>query len=410
VPTRRLSRPAAFWSVAVLLVLMLAASGVPSPLYRVYQERFGFSSGVLTTVFAVYAFALLVSLLVVGGLSDHVGRRPVVAVAFVVEAAAMVLFLAADGVGWLLAARIVQGLATGALTSALGAALLDLQRSDRPLGPLINSASPGLGLSLGAVGAALLVQFVPSPTDWVFGALTAVCLLAAVGVLLLPESSPRVPGTLASLRPRVEVPPAHRRPFLVALPCLVAAWALGGLYASLGPSLVADVFGVGNHIAGSLLILALNGTGVLGSLAMRPVRPESALLAGALVFAAGVVGTVAAVLTGWLPLLFTAAVVTGFGFGGSFLGAVALITRGVAPGHRAGLLASTFVVGYLAFSVPAIAAGIAVEVLGLARTTEIYGGVVVALALVAVAAVLVRRRAEQPAAEPVPTAAERLPA
>ena len=74
-PTVRPSRPAAFWSVAVLLVLVLAASGVPSPLYRVYQEEFGFSSGVLTTVFAVYAFALLVALLVVGALSDHVGRR-----------------------------------------------------------------------------------------------------------------------------------------------------------------------------------------------------------------------------------------------------------------------------------------------------------------------------------------------
>ena len=211
VPTRRLARPAAFWSVAVLLVLMLAASGVPSPLYRVYQEEFGFSSGVLTTVFGIYSFALLASLLVVGGLSDHVGRRPVLIVAFVLEAAAMALFLAADGVGWLLAARVVQGLATGALTSTLGAALLDLQRHDRPLAAFLNSASPGLGLSLGAVGAGLLVQFVPSPTDWVFGVLTVVFLLAAVGTWLLPESSPRLPGAVASLRPRVHIPPLHRR-------------------------------------------------------------------------------------------------------------------------------------------------------------------------------------------------------
>ena len=107
VPRRQLSRPAAFWTVAVLLVLMLAASGVPSPLYRVYAEEFGFGSGVITVVFAVYAFALLVSLLVVGALSDHVGRRPVLAAALVLEAVSMVLFLAADGVGWLLAARVV---------------------------------------------------------------------------------------------------------------------------------------------------------------------------------------------------------------------------------------------------------------------------------------------------------------
>jgi MFS family permease len=372
---------------------MLAASGVPSPLYRVYQEEFGFSSGVLTTVFGIYAFALLVSLLVVGGLSDHVGRRPVLVVAFLLEAAAMVLFLVAGGVGWLLAARALQGLATGALTSTLGAALLDLQRRDRPVAALINSVSPGLGLSLGAAGAGLLVQFVPSPTDWVFGALTVVFVLAAAGTWLLPESSPRLPGAVSSLRPHVHVPPAQRRPFLVSLPCMVAAWALGGLYASLGPSLVAQVFGIDNHLAGGLLILALNGTGVVGSLALRTAPPERALLLGALVFTAGVVGTIASLFTTSAALLFTAAVVTGFGFGAAFLGAVATITHGVAPGHRAGLLASVFVVGYLAFSLPAIAAGIAVGEIGLTRTTEIYGAAVAVLAMVAVVALVRARRA-----------------
>ena len=322
VPTRRLARPAAFWSVAVLLVLMLAASGVPSPLYRVYQEEFGFSSGVLTTVFGIYSFALLASLLVVGGLSDHVGRRPVLIVAFVLEAAAMALFLAADGVGWLLAARVVQGLATGALTSTLGAALLDLQRHDRPLAAFLNSASPGLGLSLGAVGAGLLVQFVPSPTDWVFGVLTVVFLLAAVGTWLLPESSPRLPGAVASLRPRVHIPPLHRRPFLVALPCLIALWALGGFYASLGPSLVANVFGIDNHLVGGLLILALNGTGVIGSLVLRTAPPGTGARWSARSSSpSGVIGTIAcAVRHVDDRALRLAAVVTGFGFGAAFMG------------------------------------------------------------------------------------------
>jgi MFS family permease len=401
VPLRRLDRPAAFWWVAVLLVLMLAASGVPSPLYRVYQEEFGFSSGVLTTIFGIYALALLVSLLVVGGLSDHIGRRPVLVVAFLLEAVAMALFLVSDGVGWLLAARIVQGLATGALTSTLGASVLDLQNRERPLGAFINSASPGLGLSLGAVGAGLLVQYVPSPTDWVFAVLTVVFVLASAGTfLLLPETSARLPGAVASLRPQVHVPPANRQPFLVALPVLVAAWALGGLYASLGPSLLVDVFGIQNHLAGGLLIFALNGTGVFGSLALRGTAPERSLVIGALVFAVGVAGTVASLFAGSVTALFVAAVVTGFGFGASFLGAVATITAGVASGHRAGLLASIFVVGYLAFSIPAIAAGIAVGEIGLQRTGEIYGVVVIVLALGAVALLTLHRRRADPAPAP----------
>ena len=411
VPDRRLPRTAAFWSVAVLLVLMLAASGVPSPLYRVYQAELGFSSGILATIFGIYAFALLASLLVVGGLSDHVGRRPVLIGAFVLEAASMALFLNARGVGWLLAARVVQGLATGALTSTLGASLLDLQHRDRPLGAFINSASPGLGLSLGAAGAGLLVQFVPSPTDWVFGVLTAVFLLAAVGTYLLPESSPRLPGAVASLRPRVHVPPAHRLAFVVALPILVACWALGGLYASLGPSLVAEVFGVDNHLVGGLLILALNGTGIAGTLALRTSPPERALLVGLLIFTGGVAGTLAALFAASVWLLFAAAVVTGFGFGAAFLGAVATITHGVAPGHRAGLLASVFVVGYLAFSIPAIAAGAAVGRFGLTRTTEVYSVVVVLLALVAVGSLLrARRRLAQLSPAEQPPVAEALAA
>jgi MFS family permease len=410
VPPHGPSRSTSFWSIAVLLVLVLAASGVPSPLYRVYQERFGFSSGVLTTVFGVYAFALLAALLVVGALSDHIGRRPVLAGALTLQAGAMVLFLVADGVGWLMAARVVQGLATGAMTGALGAALLDFQRSDRPLGPLVNSASPGLGLSLGAVGAGLLVEFVPAPTDWVFGTLTAAFLLAAVGVLRLPESSPRSPGALASLRPQVHVPASQRGAFVAVLPCLVATWALGGLYASLGPSLVAGPFGVDDHLAGGLLILALNGTGLIGSLAMRNLPPERAMVSGALTFSVGVAGTVAALLTGSLPLFFVAAVVSGFGFGGAFLGAMATVTRGVAPGERAGLLSSVFVVSYLAFSVPAIAAGVAAGRIGLARTAEIYGAAVIVLALAATVALVLRRRGDEPADRPRSEDAEALAA
>lgn len=395
----RTSRPAAFWSVATLLVLVLAASGVPSPLYRVYQERFGFGSGILTTIFGVYAIALLAALLVVGSLSDHVGRRPVLAAALLVQAGAMVLFLSADGVGWLMAARVVQGLSTGALTGTLGAALLDFQRTDRPIGALVNSASPGLGLSLGALGAGLLVELLVHPTRWVFGVLAVVFVGSAASVGLLPESSPRLPGAVASLRPRVHVPAEQRRGFLVAVPCIAACWALGGLYLSLGPSLVAGVFGVSDHLVGSLVILAMNGMGAVGSVATRGVRADRAMVAGALAFAVGVAGTIAALLTGSLVLFFLAAVVSGFGFGTAFLGAVATATLGVAPGSRAGLLSSIFVVGYLAFSVPAIAAGVLAGRFGLAATAEVYGAALVVLALAAVAGLLVQRR-RMPAAAP----------
>ncbi|MGY1639585.1 MFS transporter [Geodermatophilus sp. SYSU D00703] len=392
VPSRRLPPRAAFWSAATLLVLVLAASGVPSPLYRVYQERFGFSAGVLTTVFGIYAIALLGALLVVGRLSDHVGRRPVIAVGLLLQVGASVLFLAADGVGWLLAARVVQGLSVGALTGTLGAVLLDLQRRDRPLAPMLNSASPTVGLSLGAVGAGVLVEYAAEPTRWVFAPLAVAFLLATAVVAALPETSPRTPGALASLRPQLRVPRAHRTAFLVALPCMVAMWALGGLYLSLGPSLAVEVFGVDDHLVGSLLILAMQGTGALASITMWQVRPHRSMLSGALLFAAGVSVAIAALVTGSLTLFFIASVVSGFGFGSAFLGAMGTITAGVAPGDRAGLLSSVYVVGYLAFSVPAIVAGVVVGAVGLRPTAEGYAAVLVVLTAIAVAGLLRRRR------------------
>jgi MFS family permease len=167
---------------------------------------------------------------------------------------------------------------------------------------------------------------------------------------------------------------------------------VGGLYASLGPSLVAEVFDIDNHLVGGLLILALNGTGILGSIALRTSRPERALLVGALLFTVGSVGTIGALFTTSAPLLFASSIVSGFAFGAAFLGAVATITAGVAPHHRAGLMASIFVVGYLAFSVPSIVAGTAIGTFGLVRTTEVYAAVVVLLALLAVAALLRARK------------------
>ncbi|MGY1837566.1 MFS transporter [Blastococcus sp. SYSU DS0510] len=406
-PTLR--RDPAFRTAAGLLILVLAASGVPTPLYRVYQEQFGFGPGMLTTVFGIYALALLAALLVVGGLSDHVGRRPVLAGGLLLQAVSMVVFLAADSVGWLLAARVLQGLSMGVLTGTLGALLLDTQRPSRPLGALLNSAAPGLGLSVGAVGAGLVVEHVTSPARWVFGVLAVVLLVAAAAVVFLPETSPRAPGALRSLRPTVRVPRSQRPAFLAVLPVMVAAWALGGLYLSLGPSLVVGVFGIEDHLVGSLMVLAMHGSGGIAAILGRDLAAERAMVGGATLFAGGVTGTIAALLTGQVAVLFVSAVVSGLGFGLSFLGSVATASAGVDPAERAGLLSSIFVVGYLSFSVPAVVAGSATGAFGLETVTEVYAAVLVVLALTAIAGVRLRRR-RAGAREATTGAAERLPA
>jgi predicted MFS family arabinose efflux permease len=398
-PTRTLPRAAAFWLVGATLVAFMFAAGAPSPLYVVYQARWGFSAGTLTTVFAVYAIALLLALVTVGALSDHLGRRPVLLAALLIDIAAMVVFVFARDVGWLLVARAVQGVATGAATGTISAYLIDLQPARDPrLGALVNSTSPTLGLAFGALGSGVLVQYAPAPTTLVFLVLIVVFAADVVAVALMPETVVRRTGALASLRPRAGVPRRIRPQFLIAAPALVATWALGGLYLSLGPSLASGILGRHNHLVGGLVVFALTGAGATGSALLRDRVPRQVMIGGSLVLALGVVVTLVALGTVSTPVFFVGTVIAGFGFGAAFLGAFRSLAGLARPDERAELFAAVYLVSYVAFSIPAIVAGIAVTDLGLTRTATIYGIVVMVLAVAAAIGLLARRPTPRPPA------------
>lgn len=251
---RRLSPSAAFAAASAIFVLFAAAASAPTPLYVVYQKEWGFSTTTLTVIFAVYAIGLIGSLLTVGALSDHVGRRPVLAAAIALEAAAFVLFLAAGDVSGLLAARAAQGIATGAAFSTLGATLVDLNPHHSPgRAGLVNAIAPISGLALGALGCGVLVEFAPAPTHLIYALLLVGAGVAALVVALMPETSAQRPGALASLTPAIGIPVRLRPDVYALVPIIVASWALGGLYLSLGPSVAVSLFGLTNHLIGGWL-------------------------------------------------------------------------------------------------------------------------------------------------------------
>ena len=259
------------WLAAAVLVLLFFVAAAPSPLYGVYQAEWRFSATTLTEVFAAYALLLLVTLLVFGSVSDYLGRRLVILAGLAMTAGACGLFLAADGVGLLFAARALNGAAVGTAVSALGAALIDLQPEGSRLAPVLTTAASLLGLAVGGLGASALVQYGPAPSHLVWWVLLGLSLAAAVAVVAMPETAPRKPGALASLRPRVAVPRQAQRTFAMGLPCLVAVWMLSGFYLSLGPSLAAQVLRSMDLLWGGLLIFLLDATGAAASVVSRGV-------------------------------------------------------------------------------------------------------------------------------------------
>ena len=354
-----LPRTGGFWLVAGVLFLLFFAAAAPSPLYGVYQAQWRFSATTLTAVFAVYALLLLVTLLVFGSVSDYLGRRPVILGSLVMAAGACGLFLAAHGVGMLFAARALQGAAVGTATSALGAALIDLQPEGSAIAPVITIAAGQLGLAAGGLGTSALVQYGPAPTRLVWWLLLGTFVAFAVAVPALPETVSGRPGVLASLRPRVAVPRQARATFALALPCLIAAWMLSGFCLSLGPSLAAQVAGSRDLVWGGLVIFLVAGTGAAGPVAFRRVSGPAAMLAGCLALLAGAVLTLAAIQTTSAAAFLAGVAVAGAGFGTAMLGALRIITALAAPGQRASLIAAIFIVSYAAFSVPVVVAGVA---------------------------------------------------
>ncbi len=391
----RLSHPMAFAAIAAILVLFAAASSAPSPLYVVYQQQWSFSPTTLTVVFAVYVIGLLGSLLVLGALSDHVGRRPVLAAAITLESVALILFIVAGDVTVLAIARVAQGVATGAAFTTLGAALVDLNPPHAPTrAGLVNGVAPLGGLAFGALGCGALVQFAPAPTHLVYAVLLAGMVGAAALVARMPETSTRRAGVRASLRPRVGIPARLRTEVFAIVPILVASWALGGLYLSLGPSVAATLFGLHSHLVGGLVVTLLCGTGAATAFFLRAWPIERVLATAAGLLAAGMVVTLAGVEVEIAWLAAAGTIVAGVGFGASALGTFGTLARLAAPDERGELFAVALVIAYLAFSLPAVVAGFASTSVGLRPTAVVYSLGVIALGLAALAAqrVLAMRR------------------
>ncbi|WP_339438577.1 MFS transporter [Pseudomonas sp. EA_15y_Pfl1_P104] len=373
--------------LAITLLTFLAASSAPTPLYHLYQEGLHFSAGMLTLIFGVYALSLLAALLTVGSLSDHLGRKPVIFAALILNMLAMLLFINEGSVAWLIAARTLQGFATGMATAVLGAALLD---TDRQQGPLVNSVAPLLGMACGAMGSSLLVEFAPLPTQLIYCTLFVLMLLQAVYVWRLPETVSRIPGALASLCPTLHVPPQARRALWLSLPVDVAVWAMGGFYLSLAPSLVRAATGSTSNLIGGGLVAVLTLSGALMIFTLRNRPADKVLRLGAGLLAVGVALILTAVHSASLPLFFIATLIAGSGFGAGFLGALRSVVPLALSHERAGLMSAFYVLSYLAFCLPSLLAGNLIRSFGLIVTTDGYGAVLILLSLGALVGLLLQ--------------------
>jgi MFS family permease len=385
-PPRRTTGP--FLVVAAALWSLIAGANLPTPLYAVYRERFGFSATVLTLVFTTYAIVLVGALIVCGQLSDRLGRRRVIAAGLGVAMVALGLFALARGTPWLFAARACQGLAAGTVSGAAVAALVELEPSgDGGRAALVATLAQAGGTATGPIVAGVLAEW--APAQRVLCYLVWLGLTGAIAIAVLGIREPaRATGRWRLQRP--SVPPAIRRPFAWAGVTAAAAWAVAALFVSVVPSYAAklldsDDLALLGAIAATMLFTSCAGQW----LTLRAgLPPRSAQAGGLALVIAGLVALVVAFPEHSLALLLAAAVLAGSGHGVAFLGAQAQVNA-LAPTERRGEVTAAFLaVIYGGVAASVIGVGFVSDASSLYTAVAVFSVAIGSVAAVAAAASL----------------------
>lgn len=372
-----------FWATGYTLLILLTGTNLPTPLYRSYATKFDFSPFVVTSIFAVYVAVLIPSLLVAGPLSDAVGRRRVLLPALVLAGLGSLGFALATGTGWLFAARILQGLAVGAASGALTAALSELEPSgNHRKAALVTTVASVGGLGLGPVLAGLLAEYATAPDVVPFVVEIVLLIPAAVTVMRMPSTQQRT-----RWRPRhPTIPPTMRAVFVTSGTANFLAFAVIGLFLTLIPTYVATLANSTNLLLGggtAALMLACSTTVQILTYG-RP--PRRLLLVGLSVLALGLGLLVLVGSAPSLALLLVATALAGIGHGLVFLGGLTTVNHAAPDAGRAEVLSSFYVIVYTGVGLPVLGVGILATTVSLTTAVSWFAGIVAALCLLVVLA------------------------
>lgn len=381
----------AFSAGAFAVFALLLGSNLPNSLFPLYERVYGLSPVGVTLLFATYTLLVIPAVLVFGPLSDVKGRRELLSGAIVVAAVAAGLFAAARTVVVLFVAQAVQAMGLGALQGTAAPTLVEHDPSERPRrASAVASSATLAGAATGPLLAGLLGEYAPLPQRLCY--LVEIAMLGAALAMIMRAIPPR--SDRAPWRPRrPTVPGEIRRAFLVAGTAAFVAWSVTGLFLSLIPSFVMMVLGDHNlAVAGAVMALML-ATSALAQLAAQRLESLRTQALGLLVMIFGVCSLILAVLDNSLVILLSASVLAGIGQGLAFMGSLGDVSEISPPERKGDIVASYYVLVYVATAVPAIGVGVLAQLASLSTAFLAFAYVVIAICLAGLAGLIAELRA-----------------
>lgn len=377
----------AFSSAVISLVASFAATAAPIPLFNTYRAEDGFTNASISLAVVTYSVGTIATLLVLGRLSNHLGRRLTAIASLGLLLLGCLLLLNVHDIGTLLAGRLLMGVGAGLASSSLTSYIVDAAPT-RPewLASVASSQGPMLGLTLGAIASGALVQFAPWPRDLIYLVCAGLLVLAAALIVISPETAKSTPGAWRSLIPRVRVAARVRHLFPVAAAVFLATWATGAFYQAFMPALVADQLHTHSPLLLGLVFAAYMAPSVLGAPIGGRFTSAAAQRIGMIIFLAGWIGIVAAIAISTLVLFIAATVVAGAGQGIAISAATRGLLYGSTLADRAPIFSAIYLLCYSGAAFPSLISGQLSNALPLTQIVLGYGGLAIVATLFTVLA------------------------
>ena len=388
----------AFVSAVVSLVAAFAAVGSTIPLFNIYRAEDGFTNAGISMTVVAYSAATLSTLLVLGRLSNHLGRRPTALASLGLVVLGCLLLLNVHHIEILIAGRLLMGLGAGLASSSLTAYVVDAAPA-RPawLASVASSQTVMLGLAIGSVASGALVQFGPWPRDLIYLVTVTLLVVSAALIAASPETVTPTPGGWQSLRPSVGLPSRVRHLLPVAAVVFLATWATGAFYQAFVPALVEEQLHTRSPLVLGLVFAAYMAPSALGAPLGGRFTPATAQRIGTTAFLTGWIGIITAITTGTLPLFIAATIVAGASQGV----AITATTRGLlyrsTLADRASIFSVIYLLCYSGATIPALISGQLSSTFSLPQISFGYGG------LALVATLFTGLAARDPYADPTDT-------
>lgn len=383
---------AASMLVAMAFMINMIGTTLPTAIYRVYQQQYGFTSTVITVIYASYALGVIGALLVFGNWSDQLGRRRMLLAGLCLSTLSSMVFLLSHGQPSLMLGRFLSGLSAGIFAGTATVAVIELAPPAwRLQATLLATASNMLGLGCGPLLSGALVDLLPWPTRLPYAVHLLMVVAAVLAVRAAPETV-RPPARIKLGLQRIALPPEVRGVFVPAALAGFAGFVVVGFFASVASELIGSVLGYHSSTVVGAIVFLLFASSTLGQIMQGKFAAGWRQPLGCAGLIAGLLGVALCVPYRSLPALLIGTLLAGIGQGISFRAGLGDITAQSPPHQRAEVTSSFFLVLYVAISLPVIGMGLAIQITGIERATLMFAGFTIVLVLIALW-LLLRRQA-----------------